>query len=452
MSKARILVPIDSSYKEYQKYKETFVNSPLWDSLTFLVDTGLDGREINSVICFDNEYQSYPIDYVKCDAILNELGFDGTLDQFCIVEFYQNKMLYRSLREHRADIAKKMVYIYEKMKGLDFDVLLYNAVSHFYPRFVSLVARFMGKAVYGYTQSLAPGKEFIWVDDEQFYCSELIERVESNVCELDSDYRLILNDIKEKKKKRQYLSPGRKSIKRKIKALFLIRNRMTPRTFTRARIKYWLNKFLFNKLREVVWKKASIDDIPTVPYVLFPLHMPGESQTLVRGYPFINDVEVLQQVSLALPSEYVLVVKEHPGYEGWKSLKELDVIKSLPNVYLIRSTVSSHDLIESSKAVVTINSSVWFESLAFNKPVFTFGRGVFTDSGVTNQVASYTELREKLNLLQVCDESFLPSQEKVEKFVVAYNDLSMEGKFYDYTGKFTGSFRELIQNKLLAHL
>jgi len=448
MKDIKILVPVDGSYKEYQKYKLAFSETNVWKKISFLVDPSLNSKAIENSIGFGGEYKKNEADYKRCDEILFECGFEGSFDKFCIVEYFQNKMLYHSSRQHREEVARKLIFLYDFIRQLEFDVFLYNTVSHFFPRFTSLVARSMGKEVLGYTQSLVPGYEFIWVSDEQFYSDELIKTIPMVSQESRAKSKLILDEIKEKKRKKQYLSVFKRSLAEEFKSLVMIRNRLTFKTLTKSRLKYWLNKAVINSVRALFWKNASVSSIPSVPFIFFPLHMPGEAQTLVRGYPFINDVEVVQQVSLTLPAEFILLIKEHPGYEGWKSMQELNVIKSLPNVVLVNSEISSHDLIDRAEGIVTINSSVWFEALAFETPVITLGNGTFTGTDMTTSARSYEELRRFLLELSKDKQRFLPGSAEVERFVAAYASVSVKGGFYDYTDNYIESFRRLIGTKV----
>ena len=160
------------------------------------------------------------------------------------------------------------------------------------------------------------------------------------------------------------------------------------------------------------------------------------------------DVEVLYQLSLIIPSNIQIVVKEHPGYEGWKSLHELNLIKIMPNVTLVESNISSHDLIKQSNFVITINSSVWFESLAFNKNVITLGRGIFTGLNVTHEAKTFSELDSLVKKLLIDSEQMNLPKDKIEKFIDSYSKMSVIGEMYRYTSSENNNFANLIQNKI----
>ena len=447
MNTKKILVPLDGSYKEFNKYKEAFSKTDIWGQFIFLIDDDINRNVFKHSNYIQLDTTGVEPDISRCEKILKSCGFDGSFDSFCIVEFYQNRTKFRSSEMHRNECAKKLICLYDLMQTIEYDYVIYNLVSHFFPRAIQLISKKIGKPVYGYTQSLIPGKEYIWLDDEFHYISELKELM-SNLKIHESSIETIMKEVVFRKKNKTYMSVFGRSFWQEVKSLYAVRSRFKPSAITKSRLMFFLEKFIFRKMKAYAWKKNAADEIPDEKFIFFPLHMPGEAQTLIRGYPFINDVEVLYQLSLIVPSNIKIVVKEHPGYEGWKSLYELDLIKIMPNVTMVKSSISSHDLIKKSEFVVTINSSVWFESLAFNKNVITLGKGIFTGLEITYEANGFLELKKIISEILARPKEMIASKEKVERFVAAYSQMSFEGEIYRYTANENNNFAQLIRKKI----
>lgn len=447
MNTTKILIPLDGSYKEFNKYKQAFSGTEFWNQLIFVIDDDLNKDAFKNTNCVQIETSTIKPDMEHCEKILETCGYDGNFDSFCLVEFYQNRTKFKNSKAHRNECAKKLIYLYEALDKIDYDYVIYNLVSHFFPRAVQLISKNMGRPVYGYTQSLVPGKEYIWLDDELHSSSELNRMIEETK-NTDVANPTVMDEVILRKKNKTYMAVFGRSLLQEFASLYAVRSRLKPSTFTRSRIAFFVEKFFLRKIKAVLWKQFAVKQIPLDKFVFFPLHMPGEAQTLVRGYPFVNDVEVLYQLSLIVPSDIKIVVKEHPGYEGWKSMYELNLIKIMPNVTLVQSTISSHDLIEQSQFVITINSSVWFESLAFNKNVITLGRGVFSGFKVTHEVHSFTELKSAVKKLLSNTKEMIIHEERVKKFVECYSKMSFTGELYRYTSSENTNFAKLITSKV----
>jgi hypothetical protein len=441
-----ILIPLDGSYKEFQKYKQAFYNSSLWSEFVFIIDEDLNKDEFVDCNVIQLDISHIKADVDLCEDILRECNFDGNFDFFCIVEFYQNKSLYKDSKTHRDTCAKKLIYLSRVLDEINYECVIYNSAAHFFPRAIQLISKKLNKKVYSYTQSLIPGMEYIWVDDELFSSSALRDLIDNNQ---DGEVsKAIMKSVVDRKKNKTYMAVFGRSLSQEISSIYTIRSRLKISSINRRRVLSWFEKFLFRKLKAIIWKNSAIKKIPDDKFIYFPLHMPGESQTLIRGYPFINDVEVLYQLSMIVPSGIRIVTKEHPGYEGWKSLYELDLIKSMPNITLVDSVISSHDLIKKSQFIVTINSSAWFESMAFKKQVVTLGKGIFSGYGVTHEVDNFLKLKDIVKQLLLKEDELAIPQDRINKFIKFYSSISIKGEMYRYNASENKNFKNMINAKV----
>ncbi|MHB8754659.1 MAG: capsular polysaccharide export protein, LipB/KpsS family [Candidatus Acidiferrales bacterium] len=109
------------------------------------------------------------------------------------------------------------------------------------------------------------------------------------------------------------------------------------------------------------------------PKVYFPLHVQPEFTTDVRAPFFTNQVALIESISGSVPIGYRVMVKEHPGMKGERTLGYYRQIKRICNVQLLSPSVDSHQVIQQSDAVLTITGSSAWEAILYGKPVIAFG-------------------------------------------------------------------------------
>jgi CDP-glycerol glycerophosphotransferase (TagB/SpsB family) len=132
--------------------------------------------------------------------------------------------------------------------------------------------------------------------------------------------------------------------------------------------------------------------------VVYPLHVYPEASTSVFAkYYDGNDYNLIQNIAFSLPTNAVLVVKEHKNNVGTHSLEFYRKIKKLPNVILLDPYYKLKDNLEKFDAVVTLSSTVGFEALTMNIPVYTLGEVSYQNYPGSIKIRSYTQLEEELS-------------------------------------------------------
>jgi hypothetical protein len=151
------------------------------------------------------------------------------------------------------------------------------------------------------------------------------------------------------------------------------------------------------------------------PFLYFPLHVTDDYK-IKRLIPHcVDQASLIEQVADALPQGYDLVLKEHPMSVGRNSLGLLRRLRRIPNARLLDPHTNSHDLMLRSAGVVVISSTVGLEALMYEKPVLTMGQPFYSGYGVTLDLDSFREVREKVpELLQ-----FRPDREQILRFLQA---------------------------------
>jgi hypothetical protein len=87
----------------------------------------------------------------------------------------------------------------------------------------------------------------------------------------------------------------------------------------------------------------------------------------------------------------------------------------IDNVRVVSPTWNSHDLIEQSRAVVVISSTVGLEALLHDKPVLTLGQPFYSGLGVTMDVDSFAHIRDAVPAVL----QFRPDRTRVREFLSA---------------------------------
>jgi len=171
----------------------------------------------------------------------------------------------------------------------------------------------------------------------------------------------------------------------------------------RRQIKYFLRSMIANRY-------FSEDPDYSENYMLFPLHFIDDASITVRA-PFIDQFNLIEDISRTLRQDVVLYVKPHPH---WRCMDiPLDVMRKLrrlPNVKLLKYSTNTKELIKHSNSVVVINSTVGFEALVYDKPVFTFG-----DDYPDNVAPHIDSMEQMLDL-----EKMKVNQKSVKEFITKH--------------------------------
>ena len=128
-------------------------------------------------------------------------------------------------------------------------------------------------------------------------------------------------------------------------------------------------------------------------YIFFPLHVHNDAQTTLRAVQFFRQDYTAELISKSLPNGLKLYIKQHPHGAGLIPFKQINKIANLPNTRLVPPDINSHDLIEKSQAVITINSDVGWEGILHQKPVVVLDKPFYSHKGITFDVDDVIDLR-----------------------------------------------------------
>lgn len=178
-------------------------------------------------------------------------------------------------------------------------------------------------------------------------------------------------------------------------------------------------------------KKYFEKKITSESYFLYPQHFKPEASTSVLARHYCNDLTVIENIAFNLPYGTKLYVKEHFVNYGRMPINYYRHLKQIPNVRLIRCDENTKKIIAGSLGVITLTSTVGFEALLMNKPIWVFGNVFYECHPNCHKVNNYEELFSLLN-----NRHILPDTENINrKFVYAYYLSSYEGNLYYMLGQ-----------------
>ena len=162
-------------------------------------------------------------------------------------------------------------------------------------------------------------------------------------------------------------------------------------------------------LRKVALYRKYVDlsagfELPEKFVVLF-LHFQPERTSVPEGLSYSAQWLAIKQISRALPKGVTLVVKEHQAmFRRQLDPRTRDVnfynsISDLDNVVLAPLCFDTFELVDSSRAVITLTGTVGFEALIRKKPVIALGVAPYKDAPGVFNPKNYNELCSSLQSL-----------------------------------------------------
>ena len=160
--------------------------------------------------------------------------------------------------------------------------------------------------------------------------------------------------------------------------------------------KYFLFYAKVDLKRQLLFRENKYFESPVAneTYVYMPLHLIPESSTFVKAPFFIDELNIIHQVSKSLPIGWKLYVKEHQSMVGERSLTFYKEIKKIPNVRLVRFNYykDPKPWIENAKGVITITGTSAYEAALLGKKSIVFGDLPFNMISSISRIRSYEEL------------------------------------------------------------
>lgn len=132
-------------------------------------------------------------------------------------------------------------------------------------------------------------------------------------------------------------------------------------------------------------------------YYYYSFHLEPEAVVLYLGDGiYANQVKLIENIAAALPPECYLYVKDHPHELAYRNADDYLRLMNIPNVRLIRSSISGKLLIKNAIGVFSINGTAGFEALMLGKQVYNFGKSYYTYCDRVQHILNIRDLRQIL--------------------------------------------------------
>ena len=201
-----------------------------------------------------------------------------------------------------------------------------------------------------------------------------------------------------------------------------------PRKISRSkRILNFIYKY-FNLIVYSLFKKKKLNDLEKKNFIIYYLQKTPEANTDVKGIYYSDHITNIQNIWKILPSNFQLVVKQHPACTGDNNFFFYKKIKNLYNVHLLDEL--SSNIFEKNKPLATfsINSTASIEAALNEIPSFTFANCFFNELKFSKKI-SLDEFK-KYTLFELIDNIKIDNQNKKDNLEVDFLKASYPGYLY----------------------
>src|SRR3989344_1258266 len=352
--------------------------------------------------------------------------------------------------------------VFEKYKP---DAVIFPISPHFaYDYVIYELARFLGVKTMAFYDTLIPGRALLYGGDILDGSKDLLEAFNKNKKQKFSVHDLA-KDI------REYYEPRIGESYNSVPSAIMEQKRnysFFHRIFLEPKIKQSIRDLsFFYKAPRYIWnvcwqKKWDLFKFPVVfvrrlffsnlkkeykafetrpdlnkKFVYFPLHVQPECTTCPEGGVFVNQILTLETVSAAIPSDWVIYVKEHPiqwirfgiDYSDDRYRGYYAKMASIPKVRLAPINTNSYELIRRSEAVVTVAGSAAWESVLLLKPTVIFGYPWFQHCPGMLKADGVESCRKALEKIV---SGFSVSRQEIINYLKSYEEASIPA-FIDHS-------------------
>lgn len=215
--------------------------------------------------------------------------------------------------------------------------------------------------------------------------------------------------------------------------------RRNPLTRIAGDLALWAEKRLLPRVNNLSVPAANAGPLPQ-RYVLLPFQVRKDSQLILHSPLYGNDMEALvRELDAALeridPALRV-VAKFHPHEMPGVQRRYRELPRRYPRVHFCSGT-PMQKLLAGAEAVVTVNSTVGFEALLYDKPVLALGRNFYTVPGIVDCLARREELEPALRATLAAT----PDTARRRAFLRYVREHFLaRGSYNDFSGRSLGAF------------
>jgi len=158
--------------------------------------------------------------------------------------------------------------------------------------------------------------------------------------------------------------------------------------FSERNLQRWLRTIITKKKT----KKYNFENFDySKKYVLLILQVPEDANMVLHSPHFSSFYEMVYAVHAVLPSDFKLLIREHPLYKYGYESRLYSLIQSVPNIFL-DSQASLEKQITQASLVVVNNSTVGFEALCLKSRLLVLGDSYYDQYKYLKKLSNYNNL------------------------------------------------------------
>lgn len=130
--------------------------------------------------------------------------------------------------------------------------------------------------------------------------------------------------------------------------------------------------------------KSTFYDIKTIKelpekFIYYPLQYTPETSINTPAPYFVDQLRAIDLILTAMPSDYYLVVKEHPAMKGERPLSFYRALKERADVLLADFSLPGTEVIKKTSLTISVTGTACLEAFLLGKPSLHLGRSFFTE-------------------------------------------------------------------------
>lgn len=137
---------------------------------------------------------------------------------------------------------------------------------------------------------------------------------------------------------------------------------------------FWKTRGILNKS---VYDISSLNELPK-RFAYYPLQYSPESSINTPAPYFIDQLRAIDAIRFSLPSDFQLVVKEHPACINQRPLGFLRSLQKKAGVILARYDMPSNKIVDRAAITFSVSGTAALEAYLKAKPSLTLGNAFFT--------------------------------------------------------------------------
>ncbi|WP_346353522.1 hypothetical protein [Azotosporobacter soli] len=176
----------------------------------------------------------------------------------------------------------------------------------------------------------------------------------------------------------------------------------------------WASRTQYNKS---IYDYKTIEEFPT-KFIYYPLQYTPESSINTPAPYYVDQLRVIDAIRMSMPSEYTLIVKEHPSCILIRGNSLINKIRKRAGVRVAYYKTNSREIISKAALTISVTGTAAFEAFLLGREAILFGDTFFSEFLDGKTSLNFTELKntieDKLN-------QKIPFEKRVESIAKIYS-------------------------------